>query len=134
MRRIAFVTLCAAAVSMTADPAFARTVRQGTATVRNGSGDLALVGRGDGVLVERLRAGRNGAPVRAGDLIAAVDGAQVGTPEDLFVQLRNKPSGSSVRLSILRDGRTLETTAQTAWFAPFMTPEPPLPPAAPSGS
>lgn len=114
-------------------PAFAgpKRVETGRADVRNAHGEMRLVTGEGGVRVERLRAAHPGAPLAAGDVIARVDGAQVRTPEHLLGRLRDNPSAKTVRLSVLRDGRAVDVNAETAWFAPFMTPAPPTPPAAP---
>jgi S1-C subfamily serine protease len=47
--------------------------------------------------------------VRLGDVIIAVDGTKVGSPNDLFLALEKYKIGDSVNLSLLRDGKPVQT-------------------------
>jgi S1-C subfamily serine protease len=47
--------------------------------------------------------------LRLGDVIEAVDGKKVESPNDLFLLLEKYKVGDSVTLSLLRDGRTVQT-------------------------
>jgi S1-C subfamily serine protease len=47
--------------------------------------------------------------VRLGDVIIAVDGTKVGSPNDLFLALEKHKIGDSVNLSLLRDGKPVQT-------------------------
>lgn len=46
----------------------------------------------------------NAALLKAGDVITAVDGAPITTPEELVAKIRAKPAGSTLSFSITRDG------------------------------
>jgi S1-C subfamily serine protease len=54
------------------------------------------------------------AGVLIGDIIAAVDGRAVESPEDLLDLLRGQPVGQRLTLNVLRGGRTLDVTVVTA--------------------
>jgi protease Do-like 1, chloroplastic len=47
--------------------------------------------------------------VRLGDVITAVDGKKVESPNELFILLENYKVGDVVSISLLRDGKTLQT-------------------------
>ena len=47
--------------------------------------------------------------VRLGDVIVAVDGVKVGSPNDLFLALEKYKIGDTVNFSLLRDGKTVQT-------------------------
>jgi len=47
--------------------------------------------------------------LRLGDVIVAVDGKQVTTPNDLFLMLEKYKIGETVTVSLLRDGKTIQT-------------------------
>ena len=47
--------------------------------------------------------------VRLGDVIVAVDGVKVGSPNDLFLALEKYKIGDAVNFSLLRDGKTVQT-------------------------
>jgi len=47
--------------------------------------------------------------VRLGDVIVAVDGMKVGSPNDLFLALEKYKIGDTVNFSLLRDGKTVQT-------------------------
>jgi S1-C subfamily serine protease len=47
--------------------------------------------------------------VRLGDVIVAVDGVKVGSPNDLFLALEKYKIGDTVNFSLLRDGTTVQT-------------------------
>jgi S1-C subfamily serine protease len=47
--------------------------------------------------------------VRLGDVIVAVDGVKVGSPNDLFLALEKYKIGDAVNFSLLRDGTTVQT-------------------------
>jgi S1-C subfamily serine protease len=47
--------------------------------------------------------------VRLGDVIIAIDGKKVESPNDLFLALENYKIGDSVNLSMRRDGKTVQT-------------------------
>ncbi|MDO5671360.1 MAG: trypsin-like peptidase domain-containing protein [Actinomycetaceae bacterium] len=51
------------------------------------------------------------AGVKAGDVIVAIDGNEVGSGEALTGWVRRYPSGSQVRLTIVRDGKELQLNA-----------------------
>jgi S1-C subfamily serine protease len=89
-------------------------LRRGT-SVRFGSAFLGVAfeddepGEGGGA---RIRGVVEGGPadeagIRPGDRIAAVDGAAVRQPGEAVRRIRVHQAGDRVRLSILRDGRTL---------------------------
>jgi len=46
--------------------------------------------------------------LRLGDIITAVDGKKVETPNDLFLMLEKYKIGDAVNLTLLRDGRTVQ--------------------------
>ena len=75
-----------------------------------------------GVLVVDVRAGSAAAKagirptrreasgrVRLGDVIVAVEGTKVDSPNDLFLALEKYKVGDSVNVSLLRDGKTVQT-------------------------
>jgi S1-C subfamily serine protease len=47
--------------------------------------------------------------VRLGDVIVGIDGKKVESPNDLYLALENYKIGDSVNLSLLRDGKTVQT-------------------------
>jgi S1-C subfamily serine protease len=47
--------------------------------------------------------------VRLGDVIVAVDGVKVGSPNDLFLALEKYKIGDTVNFSLLRDGKMVQT-------------------------
>ena len=47
--------------------------------------------------------------VRLGDVIVAIDGKKVESPNDLFLVLENYKIGDAVNVSLLRDGKTVQT-------------------------
>jgi serine protease Do len=47
------------------------------------------------------------AGLKAGDVITAVDGKDVKTPDDLVQAIRNLPDGKEVMLSVIRAGQPL---------------------------
>jgi S1-C subfamily serine protease len=47
--------------------------------------------------------------VRLGDVIAAVDGKKVESPNELFLLLENYKVGDVVNVSLLRDGKIVQT-------------------------
>jgi S1-C subfamily serine protease len=47
--------------------------------------------------------------VRLGDVIVAIDGVKVESPNDLFLALEKYKIGDSVNISLLRDGKTVQT-------------------------
>jgi S1-C subfamily serine protease len=46
--------------------------------------------------------------VRLGDVITAIDGKKVESPNELFVLLENYKVGDSVAISLLREGKTIQ--------------------------
>lgn len=50
--------------------------------------------------------------VRLGDVITAVDGRKVESPNDLFLALEKYKVGDTVTVTSLRDGRTVQTTVR----------------------
>jgi S1-C subfamily serine protease len=50
--------------------------------------------------------------VRLGDVITAVDGKKVESPNDLFLALEKYKVGDTVTVTSLRDGRTVQTTVR----------------------
>jgi serine protease Do len=66
----------------------------------------------DGAFVEAVTDGGPAAKagVRHGDTIVAIDGHPVREPNDLIVYVSSVEPGRAVRLSVLRDGRTLSLT------------------------
>jgi S1-C subfamily serine protease len=75
-----------------------------------------------GVLVVDVRAGSAAAQagirptrrepsgrVRLGDVIVAIDGTKVESPNDLFLALEKYKVGDAVNLSLLRDGKTVQS-------------------------
>ena len=52
--------------------------------------------------------------VRLGDVIIAIDGKKVESPNDLFLALENYKIGDSVNLSMRRDGKTVQTRLSLA--------------------
>jgi PDZ domain-containing protein len=52
--------------------------------------------------------------VHTGDLIVSVDGTAVGTPDQLVDQVRDRPPGSKVALTVDRDGDQKSVTVTTA--------------------
>jgi S1-C subfamily serine protease len=76
----------------------------------------------EGVLVVDVRAGSAAAKagvrptrreasgrVRLGDVIVAIDGTKVASPNDLFIALDKYKVGDAVNLSLFRDGQTVQT-------------------------
>lgn len=59
-----------------------------------------------GQVVEESPASKAG--LEAGDIITKIDGKNVGTPDDLRTLIRDMNSGETVRLAVLRDGKTQE--------------------------
>jgi S1-C subfamily serine protease len=47
--------------------------------------------------------------VRLGDVVIALDGTKVNSPNDLFLLLEKYKVGDSVNISLLRDGKTVQT-------------------------
>ena len=47
--------------------------------------------------------------VRLGDVITAIDGKKVESPNDLFLLLENYKVGDVVNISLLREGKNLQT-------------------------
>ncbi|HSF57329.1 MAG TPA: PDZ domain-containing protein, partial [Candidatus Binatia bacterium] len=47
--------------------------------------------------------------VRLGDVITAIDGKKVESPNDLFLLLENYKVGDSVAISLLREGKPVQT-------------------------
>ena len=47
--------------------------------------------------------------VRLGDVVVAIDGTKVNSPNDLFLVLEKYKVGDSVNVSLLRDGKTVQT-------------------------
>jgi S1-C subfamily serine protease len=47
--------------------------------------------------------------VRLGDVVTAVDGKKVESPNELFILLENYRVGDVVNISLLRDGKNFQT-------------------------
>ncbi len=47
--------------------------------------------------------------MRLGDVITAVDGKKVESPNELFILLENYKVGNVVNISLLRDGKNFQT-------------------------
>jgi len=47
--------------------------------------------------------------LRLGDIVVAIDGKKVSTPNDLFLLLEKYKIGDAVTISLLRDGKTVQT-------------------------
>jgi CHAT domain-containing protein/tetratricopeptide (TPR) repeat protein len=85
---------------------------------------------GSGVRIVRSLPGTpaEAAGVRAGDILLAVDGVEVGGVQQAIAEIRKHASGSRVSLSLLRDGRiveltvTAETTTIQEWIYRFLDP------------
>lgn len=71
--------------------------------------------------------------LQAGDVIQRVAGGEVKTPRDVMRALRDKDTGSTLKLDVLRDRKplALEVTVPQAQPLPFLPP-PPAPPAPPA--
>jgi S1-C subfamily serine protease len=69
------------------------------------------VARGGAAAKAGLRATRRDAEgrLRLGDIITAVDGKKVETPNDLFLMLEKYKPGDAVNLTLLRDGKSFQT-------------------------
>ena len=78
---------------------------------------ISLAGADDGVQVSSVRddGPAAAAGLRAGDVITALDGTPVASPEDLTEALDTKQPGDEVTVAILRDGatRSVEVTLGT---------------------
>ncbi len=81
--------------------------KQGSDATEAGANPRGVIVRG---VVEDSPAER--ARVRAKDLIVAVDGAAMGSPQELMARLRGIEPGSSVTLSVRRGSRDLELEAR----------------------
>src|SRR5439155_4152847 len=70
----------------------------------------------DGVVVSSVM--RDGpaakSDLKANDIILAVDGHHVGTPQQLRTQLRGKPIGQAVTLEVFRKNKTIQLNVTTA--------------------
>jgi len=104
----------------------------GTATIASGKGMIELISAGGGVRVTYLSgAFSDGGVLAPGDLITAVDGVAVGTPEDLFGHIRDRPASKDFALTISRSGEVFVRRVGQNFFRNLMTPKPPEPPPVP---
>ena len=78
-------------------------------TVLIGAGSAAKAA-GSGAAKAGLRPTRREASgrVRLGDVITAIDGKKVLSPNELFLTLENYKVGDAVNVSLLRDGRIVQ--------------------------
>ncbi|MGK2285089.1 hypothetical protein [Pedomonas sp. V897] len=108
----------------------------GSADIANPHGALSLRSVAGGVVVQRLKAGAGRTSQREGDVLLAIDGTPVATPEAIMAHLRHqgeaKGEDHAVVLTVRRGGETLRLTERAALFHDFMTPEPPVPSARPA--
>ena len=75
--------------------------------------------------------------LKSGDVLQAIGGDKVGSPEDAMRLLRDAPAGTDLKLSVLRRGKSLSLNMKAPEFKslfplPPAPPEPPEPPAAPA--
>ena len=98
--------------------------------------DLAgYFGTKEGVLV--LSADADDVKLKSGDVLQAIGGEKVGSPEDAMRLLRDARVGSELKLSVRRHGKTVDVAMKApdhkSLFAlPPEPPEPPAPPAPPA--
>lgn len=101
----------------------------GTATIVSGAGTIELSGAGNGVHVVRLSGALSRDNVlRSGDVITAIDDIAVGTPEDIFSHVRDRPGSNGFELTIDRSGDVFVRRVDQSLFQQIMTPRPPVPP------
>jgi serine protease Do len=63
-----------------------------------------------------------GSDLRSEDVIIAVDGVRVGTPQQLRNEVRLRKIGDTVKLEVLRSGKPIAVQMHTAEYAPFSIP------------
>jgi len=81
----------------------------------------AVKGIQDGVIVSSILADGPAArsSLKAGDVITAVDGQHVSTPQQLRTEIRGKKIGQPVTLDVFRHGKTLQVSVKPAeWTEP----------------
>src|SRR5207342_3372753 len=89
-------------------------------------------GTSNGVLV--LSSGDDLKGLQSGDVIQRVGGVAVESPRDVMRALREKESGSQLKLDVMRDRHALPVTVTVPKSRPlpFIAPPPPPPPAPPA--
>ncbi len=77
-------------------------------------GDDAATGSAPGAVIVEVTPGSAAAlaGLEVGDLLTAIDGRSVTGILDLAAQIRNREAGDEVVLTIIRDGETIEVTAE----------------------
>jgi S1-C subfamily serine protease len=85
----------------------------GTAEITSQMAEQLDLDTDAGVLVDSVEqgSGADGAGVRRGDVILAVDGTAVDTPDDLGAAIRGLAPGDDVELRVIRDGSQETLTA-----------------------
>ena len=80
-----------------------------------------LKGVSDGVVIRAIRTNGPAAnsELKPADIITAVDGKAVATPQELRLQIRSKPIGQTLMLDVFRQGKNLQLKLKTAeWVEP----------------
>lgn len=74
------------------------------------------------------------ASLKSGDVLQAIGGDKVDSPEGAMRLLRDAPAGTDLKLSVLRRGKNLSLNMKAPEFKSLfpLPPEPPAPPAAPT--
>lgn len=70
--------------------------------------------------------------LKSGDVLLAIGGRKVERPEDALRLLREQPTGSEVKVEVLRQRKTQLLSMKAPEFKSIFVPAPPTPPAAPA--
>jgi hypothetical protein len=70
--------------------------------------------------------------LKSGDVLLDVDGKPVERPEDALRLLREHPSGTEVKVQVLRQHKPLTLSMKTPDYKGIFVPAPPVPPAPPA--